>query len=64
MTDEEERPRRPKGVAIGGDLAALSVDELAGYLGVLKAEIVRVEAEAARRHDVRRAAEAFFKPAP
>lgn len=58
--EEEEVRIRPK-AGIGCDLAGLSVEDLAAYIQALKAEILRVEGELARRADVRGAAEALFK---
>lgn len=63
MDDEEARPK-VTGAVIGCDLRALSVSDLEAYVGQLKAEIARVEAEIGRRRDVRGAAEALFRRAP
>lgn len=60
--EEDDRPRRQEPPRIGQDLRTLSVEELNDYLAALKAETTRVEAETARRGDVRRSAEALFKP--
>jgi uncharacterized small protein (DUF1192 family) len=59
MDEEEPRPRPSAG--LGRDLRTLGVAELEAYLGELRAEIVRVEAEIGRRRDVRSAAEALFR---
>jgi uncharacterized small protein (DUF1192 family) len=42
-------------------LDSLGVDELRSYIGELKAEIVRAEADIARKQSHRTAADAFFK---
>ena len=42
-------------------LDTLSVEELRDYIGELKEEIVRVEADIARKQSHRSAADAFFK---
>jgi uncharacterized small protein (DUF1192 family) len=61
MEDEEPRPKPVTGP--GRDLRTLSVADLEGYTMELRAEIARVEAELAKRRDVRSAAEALFKKA-
>jgi uncharacterized small protein (DUF1192 family) len=61
MDEEEARPKPVAGV--GRDLRQLSVSDLETYVHDLKAEIARVEAELARRRDVRGAAEALFRRA-
>lgn len=58
---EEEEVRIRPSTGIGRELRTMSVDEMRAYVASLKAEIVRVEAELARRSDVRGAAEALFK---
>lgn len=59
MDDEEPRPRPATGP--GRELRTLSVIELEAYITQLRAEIARVEAELAKRRDVRSAAEALFR---
>ncbi|MEZ5823962.1 MAG: DUF1192 domain-containing protein [Geminicoccaceae bacterium] len=63
MFDEDE-PKKKVKAELGQDLSTLSVDELRDYVSALVAEKARVEAEIAKRTDVRSAAEALFrKPA-
>jgi uncharacterized small protein (DUF1192 family) len=59
MDEEELRPRAPAGVR--RELKTLSVDELQAYVGELREEAARVEAEIQRRRDVRGAADALFR---
>ena len=62
MDEDELRPRAPAGVR--RELKTLSIDELEAYVAELRGEAARVEAEIARRRDVRGAADALFrKPA-
>jgi uncharacterized small protein (DUF1192 family) len=42
-------------------LDSLGIDELRSYIGELRAEIVRVEADIGRKSSHRSAADAFFK---
>lgn len=58
---EEDEPRPRPATAPGRDLRSLGVEELEAYCGQLRAEIARVEAELAKRRDVRSAAEALFR---
>ena len=64
MDDEEARPKRGGEAVLGQELRTLSVEELRAYAAALDAERKRVEAEIAKRQDVRGAAEALFKPRP
>lgn len=60
MHDDDEpkpKPRRVQDVR----LEPLAVAELEDYIGELRAEIVRVEAEIGRKRSHRSAADAFFK---
>lgn len=59
---DEEPPRKP-GTAhtIGEDLSRLSEDELATRIGLLRAEISRIEAALAAKKASRNAAASFFK---
>ncbi len=59
MEEDEVRPERTV-PELGGSLERMSVEELEAYLEALKAEIVRVETELARKRAVRDAAEALF----
>ena len=59
--DDDDRPKKKIAHEIGQDLALLSVAELADRVGLLKDEIARLEAEAARKRTSQTAADAFFK---
>lgn len=61
---EEEEVRIRPNTGIGRDLRTLSMGEMEAYAAQLRAEIGRVEAEIARRRDVRGAADALFKRPP
>lgn len=53
--DTRKKPAKPK------DLEKLSFEELAEYIEALKAEILRTEAEIARKKAHAAAASSFFK---
>ena len=57
----EARPKRKLVHEIGCDLSAISVDELAERVTLLREEIARLEAEAVRKLASRDAASAVFK---
>ncbi|HWL69074.1 MAG TPA: DUF1192 domain-containing protein [Geminicoccus sp.] len=59
--DDEPRFRRTQDLTVPGDLARLSVEEMTRLRDRLKVEVGRLDAEIARRDDVRRAADALFK---
>jgi uncharacterized small protein (DUF1192 family) len=61
MMDEEDLRPRTAGKALARDLRTLSVEDLRAYVVELRNEMERVEAEIARRQDVRGAAEALFR---
>ncbi len=58
MFDDEE-PKRIKQDIV--NLEPLSMDELANYIGELKAEIIRTEQEIARKKNHMDAASSIFK---
>lgn len=58
---DEDRPARKTVHEIGQDLSLLSVDELKVRVELLKAEIARLEAEAAAKGVSRAAADSLFK---
>lgn len=58
---DEEPVKAPAGHVVGQDVARLSVDDLTGRIALLKAEIVRLEAELAKRGSVKSAAESLFR---
>jgi uncharacterized small protein (DUF1192 family) len=60
MDEEDLEPKKPKGLQ-ARVLDTLSIDELEAYIGELKEEISRCEADIARKRDVRAGAEQFFK---
>jgi uncharacterized small protein (DUF1192 family) len=61
MMDEEDLRPRTASKALARDLRTLSVEDLRAYVVELRNEMERVEAEIARRQDVRGAAEALFR---
>lgn len=58
-----DEPRQTETIfAIGEDLYGVSVAELEGRIGILKAEIARIEAELAKKQkDLDAAQELFFR---
>ena len=59
--DEDEKPKKKIAHEIGQDLTLLSAGELTERIGVLKDEIVRLEADRARKQAVKSAADSIFK---
>jgi uncharacterized small protein (DUF1192 family) len=59
--EEDDRPKKKIGHEIGQELALLSVKELQERIALLKEEIVRLEADIARKQASRGAADQFFK---
>jgi uncharacterized small protein (DUF1192 family) len=59
--DPDDLPKKKIAHEIGQELTLLSVGELAERIGLLKDEIVRLEAEATRKRASQRAADSFFK---
>jgi uncharacterized small protein (DUF1192 family) len=60
MDEDEVRPKQELGFP--RPLAGFSIEDLRAYIVAMRAEIERVEAEIAKRQDVRGAAEALFRP--
>lgn len=60
MDDEGRREAKPAHT-VGEDLATLSEEELADRIGLLRAEIERIEAALTAKQASRAAASAFFK---
>ncbi len=60
IDDDDEKPKKPRGLE-PRVLDRLSIEELEAYIGELKAEIARTEADITRKRAVRLGAEAFFK---
>jgi uncharacterized small protein (DUF1192 family) len=62
MRLEDDLPTpKPAGRFIPRDLEPMAVAELREYIGDLRAEIARVEADIVKKGDSRSAAEAFFR---
>jgi len=60
---QDERPLKRKTVhELGQDLSPISIDELGERIEALKAEIMRIETEIARKQAVKSAASDIFKP--
>jgi uncharacterized small protein (DUF1192 family) len=59
--DPDDLPKKKVAHEIGQDLSLLSVGELAERVSLLRDEIGRLEAEAARKRASQSAADAFFK---
>lgn len=59
--DPDELPKKKVSHEMGQDLSLLSVGELAERIGLLKEEIVRLEAEMASKRASKSAADTFFK---
>jgi len=59
--DPDDMPKKKTTHELGQDLALLSVSELTERIGLLKDEIVRLEAEIAKKRTSQTAASAFFK---
>ena len=58
---EDDRPKKKTSHEIGSDLSMLSVDELKVRIGLLRAEVERLEAEIAAKSSSRNAAEGLFR---
>lgn len=58
---DDEPKKKPKTHEIGQDLSALSVAELEDRIGILRAEIARIEAELTAKGTTKNAAEALFR---
>ncbi|MCR6501230.1 DUF1192 domain-containing protein [Shinella sp. CPCC 101442] len=58
---DDDRPLKKTVHDIGSDLSLLSVDELSARIDLLKAEIVRLESEKAKKGASRSAAESLFR---
>jgi uncharacterized small protein (DUF1192 family) len=59
--EEEDKPRRKTAHEIGQDLSALSVEELAERIEVLKGEIARLTTALTMKRATRDAADKLFK---
>jgi len=61
MDRDDDRPVKKPEVPIGDDLALLSVEELEWRIGVLRQEILRLEAAISAKRASRSAADSVFK---
>ena len=61
MVEEDDLPQRRTRRLEKLPLDLLGIDELNDYIGELRDEIVRVEADIARKQSHRSAADAFFR---
>ena len=61
VIDEDDRPKKKVAHEIGQDLTLLSVEELSARVGLMREEIARLEADMAKKHASRSAADQFFK---
>ena len=61
MLEEDDLPQRRKRRLEKLPLDLLGIDELNDYIGELREEIARVEADIARKQSHRSAADAFFR---
>ena len=59
--DDDDRPKKKITHEIGQELALLSVEELGDRIGLLNAEIVRLEEALGGMRASRNAADRFFK---
>jgi uncharacterized small protein (DUF1192 family) len=59
--DEDDRPKKKIAHEIGQDLTLLSVEELGSRIELMRGEIARLEADIAKKHASRSAADQFFK---
>jgi uncharacterized small protein (DUF1192 family) len=58
---EDDKPKKKSSHEIGCDLSMLSVDELKLRVGILQAEIERLEVEISAKSSSRNAAEGLFR---
>jgi uncharacterized small protein (DUF1192 family) len=58
---DDDRPKPKRAHEIGQDLSLLSVGDLDERIGILKAEIARLEADKVTKRATRMAAESLFK---
>jgi uncharacterized small protein (DUF1192 family) len=64
MALEEDAPPRPRARLEKLTLDSLGIEELQAYIGELRGEIARVEADIARKQGHRSAADAVFRAKP
>ncbi|MCC2110429.1 MAG: DUF1192 domain-containing protein [Hyphomicrobiales bacterium] len=61
LFDDDDRPSKPVTHEVGQDLSQLSVDELQARADLLRAEIVRIEAESEKKQASKSAADSIFR---
>ena len=61
VSEDEDRPKKKLKHELGEDLSRLSLDELGERVGLLRQEIVRIEAAIAAKRASADVAAAFFK---
>ena len=61
LFDEEPTKKKPLAHELGQNLDALSIEELAGRVELLRAEIVRLEAAIGEKRRSRDTASSFFR---
>jgi uncharacterized small protein (DUF1192 family) len=59
--DEEDRPKKKLVHEIGQDLSLISVGELNERIALLREEILRLEADIAKKQSTRASADQLFK---
>ena len=59
--EDDDKPKKKLAHEIGQDLTLLSAGELGERIGLLKDEIARLEADMAKKHALKSAADSFFK---
>jgi uncharacterized small protein (DUF1192 family) len=61
VIDDDDRPKKKVAHEIGQELTLLSVEELGARIELMRGEIARLEADRAKKHASRSAADQFFK---
>jgi uncharacterized small protein (DUF1192 family) len=61
---EDDRPKKKLAHELGQDVSLLSVGDLSERIGLLKAEIVRLEADMVAKQASKSAADSLFKLKP
>ncbi len=59
--DDDDKPKKKLTHEIGQDLTLLSAGELTDRIALLRDEIARLEADMAKKHATKSAADSFFK---
>ena len=58
---DEELPKRKSALAVGEELATLSIDELEERIAILRAEFTRIEEAITAKRESLGVADSFFK---